>query len=203
VKENQAIALLKRGDISGLETLVNLYQLKALRTVTLITGDLALAEDIVQSAFIRAAERIDQFDSRLSFGPWFLRSVSNDAIKAIKWQKRQVSIDEDNQEDLAFLIDPNPLPEESAELSEAKQVLWQALQALPPKQRAAVVMRYYLGMSESEMVVELKRPAGTVKWRLHSARKRLKQILRPNKGIYANSNKPDKARSESEQEVGD
>jgi RNA polymerase sigma-70 factor (ECF subfamily) len=203
VKENQAIASLKRGDISGLETLVNLYQLKALRTVTLITGDLALAEDIVQSAFIRAAERIDQFDSRFLFGPWFLRSVSNDAIKAIKRQKRQVSIDEDNQEDLAFLIDPNPLPEESAELSEAKQVLWQALQALPVEQRAAVVMRYYLGMSEGEMVVKLNRPAGTVKWRLHSARKRLKQILRPNKGIYANSNKPDKARSESEQEVGD
>ena len=114
MKEDQAIALLKRGDISGLETLVNLYQLKALRTVTLITGDLALAEDIVQSAFIRAAEKIDQFASRLSFGPWFLRSVSNDAIKAIKRQKRQVSIDEDNKEDLAFLIDPNPLQEENA-----------------------------------------------------------------------------------------
>lgn len=203
MEEIQAIALLKCGDIAGLETLVNLYQHQALRTVTLITGDLALAEDIVQSAFIRAAERIDQFDSNYLFGPWFFRSVSNDAIKAIKRQKRQVSIDEDNQVDIAFLIDPQPLPEESVELSEVKQEVWLALQALPIKQRSAVVLRYYLGMSESEMAIELDRPAGTVKWRLYTARKRLKQILRPIKGIYANSNKVDKARSENEQEVGD
>ena len=201
--EIQAIALLKCGDITGLETLVNLYQLQALRTVTLITGDLALAEDIVQSAFIRAAERIDQFDSRLSFGPWFLRIVTNDAIKATKRQKRQISIDEDNQEDLAFLIDSTPLPEESVELSEAKQVVWQALQTLPPKQCAAVVLRYYLGMNEDEMAVELNRPAGTIKWRLHNARKRLKQILRPNKGIYANSNESNQPRPKNEKEVGD
>jgi len=69
VDEKQAIALLKCGDPAGLEELVKLYQLRAVRAAALITGDRALAEDIVQSAFIRTADRIGQFDSQRPFGP--------------------------------------------------------------------------------------------------------------------------------------
>ena len=85
--EKQAITRLKLCDLNALEVLVDLHQLKALRTACLIVGDRALAEDIVQNAFIRAGERIEQFDSQRPFEPWFLRSVIKDGkSETSRWE---------------------------------------------------------------------------------------------------------------------
>jgi DNA-directed RNA polymerase specialized sigma24 family protein len=51
------------------------------------------------------------------------------------------------------------------------------MQGLPPRLRAVIVMRYYLGLSEKEMARELHSPAGTVKWLLSTARKGLRRLL--------------------------
>src|SRR3977135_805581 len=91
--ERVSIARLKAGDIGGLAALVEAYQLPAIRTAYLILRDRSLAEDITQAAFIRAYERIGQFDAAAAFGPWFLRSVANDAIKAVERGRRSVSVD--------------------------------------------------------------------------------------------------------------
>ena len=183
MEEQEAIARLKRGDIGGLEALVRQYQVRAVRTAHLITRDRALAEDIVQAAFLRAYERIGQFDAGRPFGPWFLRSVVNDAVKTATRRKRQVSLEagyEGEETSLADLLaDPNPGPADLAEAAETRQAVWAALGKLPPAQRAAIVLRYYLGLSEAEMAGELACPPGTVKWRLHAARKRLRTLLRP------------------------
>jgi RNA polymerase sigma-70 factor (ECF subfamily) len=183
MEEQEAIAWLKRGDIGGLEALVHKYQVQAVRTAYLITRDRALAEDIVQAAFLRAYERIGQFDAGRSFGPWFLRSVVNDAVKAAACRERQVSLEaspEGEGVSLADLLaDPSPGPDDLVEAAELRQIVWAALGKLPPAQRAAIVQRYYLGMSEAEMADELACPPGTVKWRLHAARKRLRTLLRP------------------------
>jgi RNA polymerase sigma-70 factor (ECF subfamily) len=177
--EKQAITRLKQGDPGGLEFLVYTYQLQAIRAACLVTGDRPLAEDIVQSAFIRASERIDQFDAQRPFGPWFLRSVVHDAIKAALRQKRQVPLEQDAGGEPLDLADPAPLPEELVETEETRRAVWRALKKLPPNQRAAIVLRYYLGMSEDEMTDELDSPVGTVKWWLHIARQRLKRLLYP------------------------
>jgi RNA polymerase sigma-70 factor (ECF subfamily) len=183
MEEQEAIARLKRGDIGGLEALVRKYQVQALRTAYLITRDRALAEDIVQAAFLRAYERIGQFDAGRSFGPWFLRSVVNDAVKAAARRERQISLEASRGGEGAsladLLADPSPGPDDLMEAAELRQAVWAALGKLPPAQRAAIVLRYYLGLSEAEMADELACPPGTVKWRLHAARKRLRTLLRP------------------------
>src|SRR5437867_2966684 len=94
MQESEAIALLKKGDIGGLEHLVLGYQMRAVRAAYLTTRDLALAEDIVQSAFLRVWERIEQFDAQRPFGPWFMRIVVNDALKATVRRDRTLSLDE-------------------------------------------------------------------------------------------------------------
>ncbi len=177
MEEQKAIARLKRGDIGGLKALVHKYQVQAVRTAYLITRDRALAEDTVQAAFLRACERIGQFDAGRPFGPWFLRSVANDAVKSVTRSKRQISLETGSLADL--LADPNPGPAQVAEAADLRQTVWDALGKLPPAQRAAIVLRYYLGLSEAEMASELACPPGTVKWRLHAARKRLRRLLRP------------------------
>jgi RNA polymerase sigma-70 factor (ECF subfamily) len=183
MEEQEAITRLKQDDIDGLETLVRRYQVQAVRTAYLITRDRALAEDIVQAAFLRAYERIDQFDAGRPFGPWFLRSVANDAVKSVTRGKPQISLETGTGEEEAsladFLVDPNPGPDETTEAVETRQMVWDALGRLPPAQRAAIVLRYYLDMSEAEMVEQLNCPSGTVKWRLHAARQRLRRLLCP------------------------
>jgi RNA polymerase sigma-70 factor (ECF subfamily) len=69
MEEAEAIAQLRQGDVRGLDALVRGHQVQAVRTAYLITRDRALAEDIVQAAFVRGYERIEQFDTGRPFGP--------------------------------------------------------------------------------------------------------------------------------------
>ena len=179
--ERKAIERLKRGDIGELEALVRAYQVQAVRAAYLVTRDRDLAEDIVQAAFLRSYERIDQFDADRPFGPWFLRIVVNDAVKAAGRRKRTVPLEGDAGEEglsLADLLpDPNPGPADLAEAEEARQAVWIALGKLPTAQLGAIVLRYYLGLGEAEMAEKWSCPRGTVKWRLYAARKRLRTLL--------------------------
>ncbi len=181
MNEAQAIERLKQGDIGGLEPLVNQYYVRAVRAAFLVTRDKSLAEDVVQNAFIRAYERIDQFDPERSFGPWFLRSVVNEAINTISRDRRNISLEyiaPGQEEKLVELIaDPHPGPDQFWDEVELRQKVWEALGQLSPPQRAAIVQRYYLGLSETEMADREQCAPGTVKWRLHSARQRLRTLI--------------------------
>jgi RNA polymerase sigma-70 factor (ECF subfamily) len=180
VNEVDAIAKMRHGDIRGLAALVEVYQVRAVRTAMLITRDQALAEDVVQAAFLRCFEKIHQFDSSRPFAPWFMRSVVNAAVQAARKQQRNVSLDNELNDETSFeslLSDSSSEPHHMLEIEENKRMIRNALDKLSPEQRAAVVMRYYLDMSESEMSEILETPAGTIKWRLHHARKRLKGLL--------------------------
>jgi RNA polymerase sigma-70 factor, ECF subfamily len=181
LEEKQAIARLKQGDLVGLETLVEHYQVQAVSTAYLILRDMKMAEDVVQTAFLRAAEKIDQFDENRPFKAWFLRSVINASIKAAKRQQRLTPLDEDNSTStmVNWLLDPDPTPEEIVETEETRRMVWNALEQLSAQQRAAVVMRHFLEMNETEMTSQLDRPGTTVRWWLRSARKRLKELLSP------------------------
>jgi RNA polymerase sigma-70 factor (ECF subfamily) len=177
MEEREAIARLRRGDAGGLEALVHLYQEEALHVAYLVTLNRQLAEDIVQSVFVRVFERIDQFDSTRPFRPWFLRSVRNDALMTVSRRKHPLHLAEESSDDAACLTDPAPRPVELLEAAETEEAVWAALEELSPAQRAAVVSRYYLGLSEAEMSHRLGCPRGTVKRRLHDARKRLRSLL--------------------------
>jgi RNA polymerase sigma-70 factor (ECF subfamily) len=184
MEEQQAIARLKQGDLAGLEALVGQHQALAVHTAYLIVADRYLAEDIVQSAFLKAAEKIGQFEAQRPFRPWFLRIVVNDCIKAARRRQRNVSLEESSDALLSWLTDPAPGPEETTETEELKRDVWNALRQLSPEQRAVIVQRHFLEMDEAEMARELQRPPSTVRWWLHAGRKRLKDLL----GVFQNRN---------------
>lgn len=175
MQESEAISRLKRGDISGLESLVMLYQGQALRVAYLTTRDYTLAEDVVQASFLRAYERIAQFDGSKRFGPWFIRSVINSSITAVRNGPGQYL--ELQPEDEIELPSPDPTLVEMLERAETKSEILAALDKLPPKERAAIVMRYYLDWDDAEVSQRLSIPAGTVRRRLHDARRRLRSLL--------------------------
>ncbi|PKO05319.1 MAG: RNA polymerase subunit sigma-24 [Chloroflexi bacterium HGW-Chloroflexi-3] len=176
--EQSAIKQLKQGDIQGLKTLVEIYEVRAVHAVVLIVGDRGQAEDIVQNAFIRIFERIEQYDTKRPFGPWFFRIVVNDALKTTSKQKRLTSLDTDNVGHNIQIRDPLILPEQRFEVQELKQQIWLLVQQLPPNQSAAIVLRYYLELPERDIAEFLHSPVGTVKWWLHSAKKSLAKALK-------------------------
>lgn len=181
--EKQAIARIRRGDLTGLEGLVQTYQVKAVYTAYLILQDRQLAEDVAQAAFLRVAERIKQYDENLPFGPWFLRSVVNAALDTARRGNRWVSLDtglESNAGDpVEWLTSSQPCPEDLVETRELRQSVRLALKKLTPEQRSAIVLRYFLEMDEAEMTSTLHRPPSTIKWWLHEAKRRLKDLLSP------------------------
>lgn len=189
--DNEAIELLRQGNINGLEALVLRYQVQAMRAAYLVTHDEALAEDIVATAFLRVYERIHQFEANRRFRPWFLRIVVNDALNAVIRRDRQDSLEDEEQSRGTspgrVLPDRKPGPEDLAERSETDRAVREALKALPPQQRAAIVMRYFLELRVTEIAERMGRSPGTVKRHLHNGRLRLRTLLA---GLIGNDDGP-------------
>ncbi len=177
--EQQAVDLLKNGNLGGLEYLVGKYQVKAIQAAYLILGDRGLAEDTAQSSFITAAEKIGQFDPTRPFGPWFYRIVVNSSLKTCVRERKQVALDAGNGEESlpGWLIEPGRILEEIVESAETRREVWRAICKLTLKQRTALVMRYYLKMTDKEISQELNRPLSAIRWSIFAGHERLRTLL--------------------------
>ncbi len=174
----QAVLRVKRGDIGGLEFLVARHQERAFRTAYLVTHDEALAEDVVQECFIHFFEHARHFDEKRPFEPYFMVSVMHAALNVAQREKRSQPMAEAIDESyLESLMDRSLTVEAEIEKHQARNELWQVLSKLSPRQRAVVVQRYYLEMSEKEMSEASQSAPGTVKWLLNAARTRLRILL--------------------------
>jgi RNA polymerase sigma-70 factor (ECF subfamily) len=177
----KAIQRLKQGDMSGLETLVACYQAKAVRIAFLITQDEPAAEDVVQDTFIRITQHIRYFDQSRPFEPYLMHSVVNAALNSARQANKSIALKDDPSDVEAILsraASPETQVEAQVEAGQLTQEILTALSELSPRQRAVIVQRYYLEMSEKEMADALHSAPGTVKWLLNAARTRLRDLLR-------------------------
>jgi RNA polymerase sigma-70 factor (ECF subfamily) len=177
MEDKQAIRRLKRGDMGRLECLIARYQGKALRVAFLITHDEPMAEDVVQDVFVRFYQRAGCFDETRSFEPYFMRSIVNAALNCLEREKKQECFADQDTTELESLLEQAASVEEQLEFNTLKWKISEALAELTPRQRAVIVQRYYLEMSEKEMSESLDSPPGTVKWLLNAARNRLRSLL--------------------------
>ena len=134
--------------------LFRLHWPRAVRAAYLVAGDAAAAEDIAQEAFLAAVGALDRFDRRRPFGPWLHRIVVNRAIDHARARalRREAELPE-------TLTAPSPA-------EPANGSLRAAIAALPPEQRAVVVLRHLLGYTPGEIAELLDVPRGTVNSRL-------------------------------------
>jgi len=173
--DHEAIRRLKDGDISGLEIIVRRYQVRAVRAAFLVTQDEPLAEDVVQDVFLRLHRHLRRFDDSRPLEPYLMRSVVNGALNTMRRERKSTPLEEDTGPLERRLQTASA--ETEVELAEQAREILDALTRLPPRQRAAIVQRYYLELSEQEMAQALDAPQGTVKWLLHAARLRLRHLL--------------------------
>ncbi|MPM40777.1 ECF RNA polymerase sigma factor SigW [bioreactor metagenome] len=176
--EAQAIQRLKKGDIGGMEELVVLHQQNALRVACLITRDEEMAKDAVQETFLRIYQRIRYFDESKPFEPYLLRSVVNTAINLAEKRSKEVGLEEDLPPvDMQLLFLRATSTEDLVEYRQLKQEILDGISRLAPRERAVIIERYYLDLSEKEMAEKHDVAPGTVKWLLNVARKKLRTFM--------------------------
>ena len=155
----------KDGDVDSYERLVATYQDVAFRTAYLITRDAAEAEDAAQEGFVRAFYALQRFREGAPFRPWLLRIVANQAKNRRRSAGRRLELAARSQEVRAS-GDAAPSPEAAALDHEQREVLLKALDRLRDEERVAVALRYFVGLTETEMAEVMDCRPGTVKSRL-------------------------------------
>jgi RNA polymerase sigma factor (sigma-70 family) len=142
------------------------YGLQLLRTARLILRDEALAEDAIQETFLKAWQRISSLRDE-DPGPWLTRIAMNESISAYRRRHRFQALTE------RFGRLGGSKPEVS---SEARLDLAHALDQLTAEQRAALALHYYQDRSVEETARMLKVPLDTMKSRLKTALRRLREL---------------------------
>ena len=178
MNDEEAIEILKKGELSGLDVLVVKYQEKAHRTAYLITRDNDLARDAVQESFLRVYQNIRRIDQSRPFEPYLFRSVVNTALNMTEKLRRETDLDDDLPPiHLEDLLGRASSTEDLVEYAQLKEQIVVCLDRLPARERAVLIERYYLGMNEKEMADHHDVAPGTVKWLLNTARKRMRAFI--------------------------
>lgn len=149
------------------------HALGLVKLAKIMLGDQAAAEDIVQDAFLGLYRRWHALDDPDRALGYLRASVLNGCRGAHRVRLRR---------DRALLRTPKPediiSAEESVLIGEANQGVMAALRALPARQREAVVLRYYLDLSEDQAATAMKVSRGTVKSATSRGRAALARMLK-------------------------
>ena len=144
------------------------------RFLTAVLRHEAVAQDIVQSVFVKFSERGGEVDPG-RWKAWLFQVAYRDALQ---WRRRQQT--GSRATEAAFWLQPRATPEapdDRAERSEEVERVRQALEQLPSRERSVVKLRIYHGMTFSQIAQELDAPLGTVLGRMRSALGRLRRLL--------------------------
>ena len=165
---------LKNGKQEAFDILYEKYKNLAVRTAYLIMGNLADSEDVVQDTFVKVWLYADRIQNADSFQAWMLQILVRTAYRNAK-KKRKEFPDEETVNRMENRTCASSL-DKVIQLEEAER-LKAAIKALPIRHRSVVVLFYYNQLEIKEIAGMLGIMEGTVKSRLHTARKRMKDIL--------------------------
>ncbi len=178
--EEMLVRQMKEGDKTSFDLLYEKYKNMTLRTAYLITGDRSYSEDVVQDTFVKVYLHCKELKNDSGFKAWMMQILVRTAYKCGRKKNRELPDDEVLQKaDIGSNIS---LLEQVIMQEEAKAVAG-AVRELPIKQRAVVVLFYYQGYQINEIAGILGCLEGTVKSRLHTARKQLKRALESDFGV--------------------
>jgi len=170
--EDGALARRARaGERAALAELFMRHHARVYRAAYLVTRSPEAADDIVQLVFLELFTALDAFDPRRPFLPWLYRIVHNVSIDFLKRERYR--------HPTTPLADTMPGPTGESQRAELRADVRPALDGLSAEHREALVLRYYIGLSERAMADVLGVRPGTVKSRLHRALHALEGVLGP------------------------
>src|SRR6202034_2349350 len=179
------VARARQGDMAAYEKLVKQYDRQVFRIAQHIVQNREDAEDVVQDAFLKAYEKLDQFQGNSKFYTWLVRIAVNEALMRLRKRRtgKMVSIDEDVQTEEGSvprdLAEWRPNPEQEYNQAELADILRKTINGLPPGFRVVFVLRDVEGLSTEETATALGLSVPAVKSRLLRARLELRERLSP------------------------
>jgi RNA polymerase sigma-70 factor (ECF subfamily) len=177
VTDDELVARAREGDAAAFGELVLRHQAVVFRAALAATGSASDADDVAQDAFLRAFRQLRSFREASSFKTWLLTITWNQAINrrraSTRWWRRNVTLD-----DAGAFASPAYTPEQFAGAAELRCAIGRAIAALPRRLRDALLLAQSGEYRYDEMAAMLGTPAGTIKWRVSEARRRVKAALR-------------------------
>lgn len=172
----------KCGDIAAFEELVKRYDRKVFRIAQHLVLNREDAQDVVQEAFLKAFQHLDQFRESAKFSTWLIRIAMNQAYMMLRKRgtAREISTDYDFESDESLPIEVSdwaPNPEELYRTAELREILRKTLLDLGAGLRIVFVLRDMEGLSLEQTAEALGLSVAAVKARSRRARLQLRERL--------------------------
>ena len=180
--DEQLVSLAKEGDADAFEELVHRHRDKIYARAMIMMRNEVEAMDLSQEAWVKAWQRIHQFQGESSFATWATRIVINLCLDQIRRQKKVKSESIEHLEEegggVERLMPAEEInPTEGLEKGEVRRRIDEAMGKLTPAHRAVLVLHEFEGLQYKEIADRIGVSIGTVMSRLFYARRRLASLL--------------------------
>lgn len=166
-----------RGDRKAFGQLVRAYERPVFNLTYRMLGDPAEAEDAAQETFLRAYAKLATYQPGRKFVNWLLSIASHHCIDRLRRKGRAPQLSLDGPLPPQWLTSDTPRPDQLVSRQQERDRVREALDTLPADYRAAVVLRYWHGMSYREIATTMDTTESAIKSRLHRARRMMAQEL--------------------------
>jgi RNA polymerase sigma-70 factor (ECF subfamily) len=179
--DRELVEAAQKGDAEAFAVLMRRHQRRVYRLALHLVRDAAEAEDVTQDTFVRAYGALDRFDGRSEPFTWIYRiavNLSLNVIRARKPSERATPPDDPRIESL--LVERRAKlwsPEAASQDKELARVLLSGVDSLSEVLRTTLVLVVVDGLPHAEVGKILGCSEGTVAWRVHEARRRLREYL--------------------------
>jgi len=170
------VAAVAHGEERALELLIRRHGGWAARFAERLTGNAAMADEVVQNGFLKIWQKAGTWEGRSRFSTWFYRVLHNLAIDQLRAQRN------DHDELDESLHDERAGPQRLAERDQRDARVRAALATLPERQRLALVLSHYEGCSQAEAAAILGIGEGALESLLSRARATLRNALSDERG---------------------
>lgn len=171
--DKELVEQLLRKEKNAFDRLYERYKSEVYRTAVLLTGNTEDAKDVMQDTFVTVSMNIHKLKDVAAFEGWMYRILARHAVHCIQNRRHEVLMEEVPQKPAA--------EEEVSELlckEESRQHVWNYLSRMSERDRTVLILFYFNEFSVAEIADILGWNTGTVKSRLHYARKELEKIVR-------------------------
>ena len=186
VKETELVKKLKAGDIQAFKQLFESYQNSIYNLCYRFVTNKEETEDLCQEVFLKIYKSINTFKHNSKLTTWIYRITINLCLnhqrkrKGLLWFSLNDSDDQIKDDDIKNLtIDQGEQPDSSLEKKEREKIVQLAVNSLPNKQRIALILQRYDGMSIKEIAEIMNCTTDSVQSRLSRAKKNLYKKLLP------------------------
>jgi RNA polymerase sigma-70 factor, ECF subfamily len=178
VSDNQLVGRAGAGDRDAYNLLVQRFYPRLRRVVISLVKESAVADDLLQEAFLRGYRASSRFDGRSEAYTWFYRIAINVALNHLRGVKRSKvrPLEEEDAQHVDERI-PNQSPQQLYQGRELYRELCVGIDGLSESLRVTLILVAIDGLSHDQAAEVLSVPAGTIAWRIHEARKKLKEYM--------------------------